>query len=116
MQNNENLFPHHIVQNESNFPHWGKKYKIIQILSDYGPYGTTKWSHYLTYDPEANKVLIATPEGPCWIDFLTYIYIMSWPGARTGKWPSTEQCRTPVTEEELAYINENTVDWADREV
>jgi hypothetical protein len=99
---------------QNNFPHFGKKYKFVRVLTEKNCGLETKWSGYLLYDPETNKVAIRGEDGGhYWIDFSIYIYTMSWPLCRTGRWPSLNKYMTPFTKEELKAMDDDCVNFVE---
>lgn len=93
-------------------PNFGKKYKIIRILSERNAGKEIKWTSYLIYNPVTNQIVLRLDDGKdYWMDLYIYLSIGSWPYLRLGKWPNVIKYATPLTEEEIEEVKNNCVDF-----
>ena len=96
---------------QNNFPRFGKKYKVIKVLSETNAGKEMKWTPYLIYDPEKNRIIISLDKKQYWVDLYTYLSVWSWPLCRTGIWPDEMKYATPLTEEESEEVEKNCVNY-----
>lgn len=92
----------------------GKRYKLIKIFSD-GPDRKRKWYPIIPYDIETNMVLVRldTTGESYWIPLQDFVSSISWPLARTGRWPDPFKNAILVSSEEVKEIYKNTVEIED---
>jgi len=97
---------------QNDFPNFGKKYKIIKILSEINAGTEIKWTPYLIYNTVTNQIVLKLDDGKdYWIDLYIYLSVTSWPYIRSGKWPDIMKYITPLTEEEIKEVENNCVDF-----
>lgn len=97
---------------QNDFPNFGKKYKIIRILSERYAGTEIKWTPYLIYNPITNQIVLRLDDGKdYWIDLYIYLSIMSWPLPISGKWPDVMEYIIPLTKEELEEVENNCIDF-----